>query len=497
MRALLYAPGGPSLGVGHTMRSLALAEEALSRGWDVSLVGPLAGPALSQSALIRGLTVIDGGRDRLLELAVDAHVVHLDTYDSMPDLRDRGPLVSSMADAEFGLRPADLTIDTSPSAPGRAGSMRERTGGEVLVGVAFSPLRSSVRRMAGAWRGSHRPNRQVLVVMGGTDPVGLTEPVIRALAQVPDIDVTVVAGAELHVSLIHAWGRRSGSLNCVDFSNEFPAVALKHDLVVSAAGSSVWEFACMGIPVALICAADNQRDNYDTLVARDAVVGLTSGPGELNAITDRVAQAVHSAHTLRRLSDAARALSDGMGAARVVSTWESMLDHRPARSRSGALTVRPAQRTDSEMLREWRNDIATRSFSRQGDLIGRTDHERWFESVLAHPRRHLLVIEEAGQAVGTTRWDESASLPEEGRWEVSITLAPEQRGRGLGLPMLMASEEWLSDRLRGPHRLLASIHVSNVPSRRLFARAGYLPLFEPDADGYFWLSRSIVGALLR
>lgn len=494
MRALLYAPGGPSLGVGHTMRSLALAEEALSRGWDVSLAGPLAGPALSQSSLVRGLAVIGGGRDSLLDLAVDAHVVHLDTYDSMPDLRERGPLVSSMADAEFGLRPADLTIDTSPSAPGRAGSMRERTGGEVLVGVAFSPLRSSVRRMAGAWTGSHQPRPRVLVVMGGTDPVGLTEPVIRALAQVPDIDVTVVARTQLHGSLRRAWGRSRGSLNCVAFYDGLPAIAVKHDLIVSAAGTSVWEFACLGVPMALICAVDNQRDNYDTLVSRDAVVGLAARSGELDAMTDRVAQAVHSTDALRRLSDATRVLSDGMGAARVVSTWESMLEHQPSRARNDALTVRLAQRTDSEVLREWRNDIATRNFSRHGDPIGRPDHEQWFESVLAHPRRHLLVIEEAGQAVGTTRWDESASLPEEGRWEVSITLAPEQRGRGLGLPMLVASEEWLSDRLEGPHRLLASIHVSNVRSRRLFARAGYMPHLEPDDQGFLWLSRSVVGA---
>lgn len=330
--------------------------------------------------------------------------------------------------------------------------------------------------------------------MGGTDPVGLTEPVIRALAQVPDIDVTVVARTQLHGSLRRAWGRSRGSLNCVAFYDGLPAIAVKHDLIVSAAGTSVWEFACLGVPMALICAVDNQRDNYDTLVSRDAVVGLAARSGELDAMTDRVAQAVHSTDALRRLSDATRVLSDGMGAARVVSTWESMLEHQPSRARNDALTVRLAQRTDSEVLREWRNDIATRNFSRHGDPIGRPDHEQWFESVLAHPRRHLLVIEEAGQAVGTTRWDESASLPEEGRWEVSITLAPEQRGRGLGLPMLVASEEWLSDRLEGPHRLLASIHVSNVRSRRLFARAGYMPHLEPDDQGFLWLSRSVVGA---
>lgn len=49
------------------------------------------------------------------------------------------------------------------------------------------------------------------------------------------------------------------------------------DAVVSTAGVSSYELCCLGIPLALVEAVENQRDNYRALTSADAATGLGTG----------------------------------------------------------------------------------------------------------------------------------------------------------------------------------------------------------------------------
>src|SRR5207245_4537328 len=62
------------------------------------------------------------------------------------------------------------------------------------------------------------------------------------------------------------------------------------------------------------------------------------------------------------------------------------------------------------------------------DVISDDDHHQWFARKLADPTCALLVVEEAGRPVGQVRLDRiHGELA-----EISIGLAPDARGRGLG-----------------------------------------------------------------
>lgn len=495
MRALLYAPGGGAVGVGHTMRSLALAEEALARGWTVALSGVLEGPAMAHARLIPGLQVVGGGPEDLrARAAAGFDVLHLDTYEvQVPELEGPSILVSSMVDGHFGLRAAHLAIDTSPGAPSRVDRIRTITGGEALVGPGYVPLRGTVRRLAGGWTGSGARRSQVLVVMGGTDPFGLAPQVVDALAQTSRIDVTVVCPANRHGDLQHRWRSKSGTLTCLAFVNDLASMALQYDLVVSASGISVWEFAVLGVPMALICGADNQVDNFDALVRHKAAIGLLAPLNAPAEFASRVLAAVRCRDELERISETAKSMVDVFGASRVVKSWEALIQQPSMTLRDDRVTIRRAERADSENLYEWRNDEATRRFSRNSTPVNRASHQRWFEALLMNPDRHILIAEVGGHSVGTVRWDAMSSAPWEGRWEVSITVAPTFRGRGLARSILTSSEDWLSQHIAGPMRLLASVHATNHASARVFAQAGYLPDLDADDSGFFRLSRSVVG----
>ena len=53
---------------------------------------------------------------------------------------------------------------------------------------------------------------------------------------------------------------------------------LRADLVVTAAGSTLWEAFCLGRPVAAVQVAANQAQVYARLVADGTVIGLGSAP---------------------------------------------------------------------------------------------------------------------------------------------------------------------------------------------------------------------------
>lgn len=179
-----------------------------------------------------------------------------------------------------------------------------------------------------------------------------------------------------------------------------------------------------------------------------------------------------------------------------------------------SVTVRPATAGDSRMVFGWRNDPVTMRASRNTDEIPWQTHERWYATVVADPRRHLLVGETLGpaaadepagfagagagsargsaaghEAIGVVRFDalvtgSPGSEPDmsSARWEVSVNLAPTARGRGLSVPLLRAGASWLADVEPGAEEIVALVRTENSPSQRAFASAGYV--YQSTAEGW-------------
>jgi RimJ/RimL family protein N-acetyltransferase len=131
--------------------------------------------------------------------------------------------------------------------------------------------------------------------------------------------------------------------------------------------------------------------------------------------------------------------------------------------------VREATEADAAMLLDWRNDERTRRWSRTTRPVAMDDHIRWLRAAVGAPSRLLLVAEAVEQTpVGTIRFDRVAA----GVWEVSITVAPDQRGRGWSAPLLAVGERELRRR-REVTTVVASVHADNAVSLALFHGAGY------------------------
>ncbi len=131
------------------------------------------------------------------------------------------------------------------------------------------------------------------------------------------------------------------------------------------------------------------------------------------------------------------------------------------------MRLREATTDDARLLYGWRNDPETRSASLNGGALNFAGHEAWLVRALANPARHLLIVED-DVALGSVRFDHiKAQL-----YEISIVVAPEQRGRGIAGEMIDTAVTWLFENTSA-EVVKATIRKTNQGSARAFKKAGF------------------------
>jgi RimJ/RimL family protein N-acetyltransferase len=126
------------------------------------------------------------------------------------------------------------------------------------------------------------------------------------------------------------------------------------------------------------------------------------------------------------------------------------------------VNLRPVTMDDANMLFRWRNDPVTRANSRSTASVSWEDHCKWLKASLANPNRDLLVAEIDGVPVGRARIDRGEET------EVSWTVSPDHRGKGVGKAMVAMVAAACP---RGP--VVARIKPSNRASQAIAAYAGF------------------------
>src|SRR5262249_40338662 len=121
---------------------------------------------------------------------------------------------------------------------------------------------------------------------------------------------------------------------------------------------------------------------------------------------------------------------------------------------------------------QWANDPGVRAVSFRPEPIPWERHVAWYRARLADARcRFFIACDEGGTPVGQVRCD----LDGDRGGTLSMSLAPEARGRGAGWRTIWAAPEEVF-RTADVDRLHAFIKEDNLASLRAFARAGYREL---------------------
>jgi RimJ/RimL family protein N-acetyltransferase len=139
-------------------------------------------------------------------------------------------------------------------------------------------------------------------------------------------------------------------------------------------------------------------------------------------------------------------------------------------------TLRRVTLGDATTLFEWANDAVTRSQSFDPTPIAWGTHVAWLGRKLGDPLCQFYLAEVEGEAVATVRFD-----ARDVEAEISVTVAPHARGRGLSSPSIAHGVRQLFD-TTGVAAVRALIKPGNVASERAFVRAGFTRADSPRPD---------------
>lgn len=328
---------GPRVGVGHVMRTAALAEEMQRRGWWVEYacdarIVPLAASRLAglgvsviqvaptaksylewiRSARLDGL-VTDS---YLLPAAVSEAVAGAIPVLAFVDGALRNQTASLYVDQNYG---AEHTVWPTGSALIRSNR---------LAGTEFAQISDEVRNLRREpARADHRP-LNVLLSLGGTDAGGYTSLLIEAICNYSEpLNLTVVANTALH-PLADVSGSFPINVAVTTPSGNFPQFLAGCDAAVSATGTTTWELCCLGKPMAALAVAENQLPAYRALVAEGVVFGaadLVGVPPNQESLASALAEFFRNENFRRIAADRAYMLVDGRGKERVTDAFSALL----------------------------------------------------------------------------------------------------------------------------------------------------------------------------
>lgn len=494
MLVVFRADASVTIGTGHVMRCLTLADTLRARGADcqfvtrdqpghlgaliaergfaVSILDAPSGPALSgppDHAAWAGVTwqqdLADtrAAIDRADWLIVDHYALDARWQQGLGDRVGRIMVIDDLADRPHA---AALLLDQNLGREAKDYDGLVPDDCRILTGPRFALLRPefAAQREASLARRKGARLAHLMISMGGTDAADATSMVLRALARA-DLP------SEMRISVV--MGSCAPALECVRaLAADMPwptrvlvdvrdmgVLMAEADLAIGAGGSTTWERCCLGLPSVIVETAANQAGAVAAM--EDAAAALGTGPLADPAFGERLVAAVWQAGAaLGEISTRAAGICNGQGASRVADALQAR-----------ALTVRRAGPEDARDVWHWRNDGAASSFYLKTEPTPLDVHLEWFEKALGSDWRDLLIVEVDGLPAGHVRFDRDAG--DVGKADVGICLNPDLRGQGLGSRVLSAACDWALS--KGVSRIFAQIHKDNIASQKVFDHAGFEP----------------------
>ncbi|MBF0159795.1 MAG: UDP-2,4-diacetamido-2,4,6-trideoxy-beta-L-altropyranose hydrolase [Magnetococcales bacterium] len=469
--ALLRFDASPTIGGGHAMRCLTLANALHAGGWSCVLWTNEEAPQLLPQ-LVQGPHAWSSclpGRGTPYAWAIvdhyqlDAHFErslrrHADRILVLDDLANRPHDCDLLLDQTLGRPSSDYQPWVPPSCTLLTGS------DHALLRPQFSNWR---------WQALQRQRPQphqawrILVSLGAGDSGDLLPRVVEGLALAAQalslpLEVTVIAATTVRLEQNHPFLTIRHQSAVTDMA---PLMA-ESDLAIGAAGSTAWERCCLSLPTLALELADNQHAVITALAQQGALLSLgRSDRMQPEQLSLAVMTLIRDRDQWTAMSQQAARLCDGMGTARLLDHLDPIYSHegRPVRLSRASLS-------DTDTILSWQQHPDTRRWARNPQPPTATEHRHWMERHVDDPNclLHLIVHGEHEQPVGVLRLDFIDPA-----FEVSILIDPHHYRLGLGHAALR-----LARRLLPQATLQAEILTDNKASQALFSQAGYQRISE-------------------
>ncbi|WP_087020396.1 UDP-2,4-diacetamido-2,4,6-trideoxy-beta-L-altropyranose hydrolase [Thaumasiovibrio subtropicus] len=194
---------------------------------------------------------------------------------------------------------------------------------QLLLGTQYALLRPefsehSVSAKEKRALGIEKTAKRVLVMMGGTDHLNMTEKVLNAIQDDKSIiKLTVVLGptAPYRSAIEKTFGKDSRVEFLAGVSN-IAELMLEHDVCFGAAGAASWERCAMGLPSLLVAFASNQTTILSMLgdFGAISIFGVSDTPEQIKEQLNQICMP----EQYSKMVESCFKVSDGLGTQRVL-----------------------------------------------------------------------------------------------------------------------------------------------------------------------------------
>lgn len=361
----------PVIGLGHVMRCLTLANALTDQGFECVFVarfmiedvkkklaeaghplvmlpedGPPPGPTPYGTWL--GTTEEHdaealGGHMKTLQpqiIVVDHYALGIAWERALRSSTDQPPLILAFDDLSRS-HDCDIVLDATLGKSANDYAHLVPAQCRVLTGPSHALLRpdfaaerrASLQRRDDAFAAG-AGIQTILIFMGGADSADCTGWVLRGLCELqlpPEVDLHVVTGpAYPHQDALRQFAKQCGrSVTLHHNVSDMAALLSRMDLVIGAAGSSSWERCCLGVPAINLILAENQKEAAQALSLSGASVdgGAYEPRNDPHRWAETKVGPLLKPAATHPISLAAREVTDGNGAARVVDAVLANVSH--------------------------------------------------------------------------------------------------------------------------------------------------------------------------
>ena len=335
-KIIMRCDGGASLGFGHVRRSLSIAKALRDRqgfGIRFAMAGDLAAFETVRAEGFPVDLMPEGQKeiDWLLDLAALHQPLAwaLDIRSALSPhevlrLRGTDTLVAAIDDGSERRLMADATF--YPPVPQVFSLQWDLAECEPCVGWEWVALGQEV--LPPKQPSGKIPN--ILVSMGGADPLGLTLPAVHALTAIQDpLNVTVVLGPSASSTLEAEIKATAPNFKLARSPQNITELMAASDIALVTFGVTAYELATIGVPAIYLCLNEDHAKSASAFVRSGMGVSLgTPRDFKQGDIVEAVHQLIDDPELRRSMGAAGRLNLDGRGAARIANRIAQLIQER-------------------------------------------------------------------------------------------------------------------------------------------------------------------------
>jgi UDP-2,4-diacetamido-2,4,6-trideoxy-beta-L-altropyranose hydrolase len=190
----------------------------------------------------------------------------------------------------------------------------------LLMGPRYALLRDEFRQLHEQVNPRNGPVNRIMVFFGGVDADNYTGRAIEALSEIAisGLHVDVVIGAQHPYRQQIKEGCTQNGFICHIQTDKMAELMATADLAIGAGGSASLERCCLGLPALLVALAENQIDIAKGLDLYGASVYVgTSDKASTQVLRSEIVSLLSALNRFKALSKKAYSLVDGLGTDRV------------------------------------------------------------------------------------------------------------------------------------------------------------------------------------